>query len=228
MSVYTLAKQRFSAITLVASLLFTISLASTAVAEDTDAGDINAGKAKAATCSACHGQGGVSTTPIWPNLAGQGEKYLVKQIKDIQSNDRKVPTMTGFVAGLSEQDIADIAAYYASLNSTLTGAAEKSSEAYGLNAEQFLALGEKIYRSGNAELSIPACSACHSPTGKGNAPALYPQVGGQHYDYLVQQLKDFRGNLRTNDGQGKLMRGAVENLKDVELEAVANYISGLN
>lgn len=197
------------------------------LAEDVK-GDANAGKAKSATCAACHGQTGVSITPMWPNLAGQGEKYLIKQINDIKSNTRPVPTMTGFVATLTDQDIADISAYYASLPAALSGAAAKTSDAYDLNEDGMLALGQKIYRAGNAALGIPACSACHSPSGKGNAPASYPQVGGQHYDYLVKQLKDFRGNLRTNDGEGRIMRGAVENLKDIELEAVANYMSGLH
>ena len=208
-----------TSIIVVGSLLFSSALF---------AGDATAGKSKAAACAVCHGQTGVSAASIWPNLAGQGEKYLIKQINDIKSNVRKVPTMTGFVAALSQQDIEDISAFYASQPASISGSAELTSDAYALDADAHLALGEKIYRAGNAKLGIPACSACHSPSGKGNAPAGYPQVGGQQYDYLVQQLKDFRGNIRTNDGEGRVMRGAVENLKDIELEAVANYMSGLH
>ncbi len=192
------------------------------------AGDATQGKAKAAPCAACHGQTGISTASIWPNLAGQGEQYLIKQINDIKSNVRQVPTMTAFVTNLSNEDIADISAFYASQPQAISGAQELVSKAYNLNAEEHLALGQKIYRSGNPGLGIPTCSACHSPSGKGNAPAKYPQVGGQQYEYLVQQLKDFRGNIRVNDGESRIMRSAVENLKDIELEAVANYMSGLH
>lgn len=199
-----------------------------AAAETVAKGDPIQGKSKAASCIACHGDSGFITNPQWPNLAGQGAKYLIKQISDIQSGVRPVAEMTPFVEALTDQDIKDIAAYYVSQTVAITGAQSLDSKVYQLNAKEYLRLGERVYRFGNPKLAVPACSSCHSPTGKGNAPAGYPAIGGQHRDYIIKQLRDFRSNQRINDGDNKTMRLAVENLRDLELEAVANYVSGLH
>ena len=179
-------------------------------------GDAAAGKGKVATCTACHGVTGVSPAPIWPNLAGQGERYLVKQISEIKAGERVVPEMAPFVGSLSQQDIEDIAAYYAS-----------QAAPQGATEPKFVTLGEAVYRGGNAKKGIPACGSCHSPTGKGNALAGFPHIAGQKVDYTIKQLKAFREGDRTNDGDIKIMRTIAEKMSNKEVEAVANYISGL-
>lgn len=189
------------------------------------AGDAAAGKALATACGACHGADGNSQAPTFPKLAGQGEKYLVKQMKDIKSGLRKVPEMTGQLDNMSDADIANIAAFYASQPVTLAGAKDDA---------ELLALGQKIYMAGNKEAGVPACSGCHSPSGAGNTPAGFPHLGGQHADYIAKQLKDFRAGAeytdrgRHNDGDTKIMRAGVARMSDREIEAVANYISGLH
>ncbi len=185
-------------------------------------GDAAAGKTKAAACGACHGGDGNSPAPTFPKLAGQGERYLVKQIHDIKSGARPVPAMAGQTDSLSEQDIADIAAYYAAQKGSVNQA-----------KKDLVARGEAIYRGGVREKGVPACAACHSPTGAGNAPAGFPKLGGQHADYLATQLKAYRAAAdgdaagRANDGDTKPMRGVAARMSDAEIAAVASYISGL-
>lgn len=184
-------------------------------------GDAAAGKNKSATCGACHGADGNSAVPTFPKLAGQGEKYLVKQMVDIRDGARSVPTMVGQLDGKSDEDLADIAAFYAS-----------QPRSGGQTSEDLLALGEKVYRSGVAERNVAACSACHSPTGKGNAPAGFPALAGQHAEYTAAQLKAYRMGYedeagRTNDGDAKIMRTTAFGLSDKEIEAVSSYAAGL-
>ena len=133
------------------------------VAQANAAGDASAGKDKVAVCAACHGADGNSAAPTFPKLAGQGEKYLLKQLQDIRDGARPVPTMVGQLDGKSDQDLADMAAFYAS-----------QARSGGQTDPALLALGEKVYRSGVAERNVAACVACHSPTGAGNAPAGFP------------------------------------------------------
>ncbi|MGI9281838.1 MAG: c-type cytochrome [Endozoicomonas sp.] len=179
-------------------------------------GDANAGKAKVATCTACHGATGVSLVPNYPNLAGQGERYLVKQITEIKAGNRSVPEMVPFVGSLTEQDIEDISAFYASQPAPQGVADPKQVE-----------LGEQLYRFGDQKKGIPACGACHSPTGKGNSLAGFPQISGQHAQYTAKQLRDFREGDRENDGDTKVMRSIAEKLSNKEVDALASYISGL-
>ena len=179
-------------------------------------GDAAAGQAKAALCATCHGNDGNSELAINPKLAGQNTNYLVKQLMDFKSGARLSVTMAAMVLSLSEQDMQDIAAWYASQQVTLQGA-----------DPELLELAESLYRAGNKELSVAACSACHSPTGQGNAPAGFPALGGQHAEYTLQQLKAFRSGDRANDTSA-MMRTVVERLTDNELEALASYVSGLN
>lgn len=187
-------------------------------------GDAAAGQAKTAMCAGCHGADGNSAVANFPKLAGQGEKYLTKQMNDIKAGNRSVPEMTGMLNAFSEQDIADIAAYYASKTIQMAGAKEEN-----------LARGETLYRGGNPETGVPACTGCHSPAGNGNAPAGYPAIGGQFAQYTAKQLRAFRtgahdpenATARTNDGDTQVMRGVAAQMSDVEIEAVANYIAGL-
>jgi cytochrome c553 len=179
-------------------------------------GDAAAGQAKSALCGSCHGADGNSPLAMNPKLAGQSARYMVKQLRDFKSGARSGATMAAMVLSLSDQDMEDIAAWYSSQQPTLQGADPESIE-----------LAERLYRAGNSEIAVAACSACHSPTGKGNAPAGFPLLSGQHAEYTLQQLKDFRSGARQNDG-GEMMRTVVERLTDKELEALASYVSGLN
>ena len=183
-------------------------------------GDAAAGKGQTVVCSACHGADGNSMAPF-PKLAGQGEKYLLKQLNNIQDDVRKVPSMAGLLDGMTEQDLADIAAYYSVQTST-----------GGQTNPELLELGAQIYRSGVADRNVAACIACHSPTGQGNGPAGFPALGGQHAQYIADQLRAYRKGYedpegRTNDGEAKIMRTNASRLSDNDIEAVSSYIAGL-
>lgn len=179
-------------------------------------GNAQAGQAKSATCVACHGaSGNESLLPNVPKLGGQGERYLLKQLQDIKSEVRPVPLMAGIVAPLTEQDLADLAAYYASLEAPL-GATEESK----------LALGAELYKAGNADIGVAACSACHSPDGQGIASAGYPALSGQDTPYIDQQLRAFRAGERNND-ESEVMRAIAARLNDSEIAALASYAAGL-
>ena len=186
-------------------------------------GDAAAGQSKAQMCGACHGMDGNSPVSAFPKLAGQNARYLLKQMQDIKSGVRPVPTMAGQLDNRSDQDMADIAAYFASQTITL-----------GQAKEALVAKGQQVYRAGNKERGLPACSGCHSPTGQGNGPAGFPALGGQHADYIAVQLKAFRLGAeaetegRHNDGETRIMRDIAFRLSDKEIEAVSSYISGLH
>ena len=189
-------------------------------AEPKPAGDPEAGEALSASCSACHGPDGNGAAPF-PKLAGQGEKYLYKQMRDIRDGMRSVPSMVGQVDDKSDQELADIAAYYAAQSKSL-----------GQTDPELLALGKKVYRSGVAERGVPACMACHSPSGRGNAPAGYPALSGQHAQYVADQLRAYRKGHedpagRTNDGDARIMRQTAFGMSDREIDAVASYVAGL-
>ena len=180
------------------------------------AGDPAAGEAKAALCVSCHGPAGNSVVPEWPKLAGQHPKYTAKQIRDFKAGEtRSDPVMAPMIAGLSDQDIEDIAAYYAVQSST-----------GGYASEELHALGERIYRGGNMESGVPACIACHGPRGTGNDLAGFPRLAGQHVAYTAKQLEDWRIGSRTNDPNG-MMADAVRYLTPMEAKAVSEYIAGL-
>lgn len=203
-------------------------------------GDAAAGKTKAMVCGACHGADGNSPAPNFPKLAGLGEKYLLKQMLDIQAWDketdaakkaktgRAVLEMTGLIKDTSTQDLADIAAYFASQTTQLSGSKKIEVQTNSGILVDGLALGEKTWRAGNVTTGVPACTGCHSPDGKGNVAAGFPRLSGQHPDYIEKQLKAFRNGDRTNDGDAMIMRSAAEHLSDSEIKALANYIGGLN
>lgn len=201
---------RFIATGLVAALA--LGAGSLALAQ----GDATAGANKITVCLACHGQdGNMSQLPNVPKLGGQNEKYLLKQMHDIKSGARPAPLMTGMLNTLNDQDMADVAAYYAS-QPTPAGAAEPEK----------VALAETIYRAGNAEIGVAACSACHSPNGQGLASAGYPALSGQDPAYTELQLKAFRDGARQND-DAEVMRAIAARLRDAEIAALASYVSGL-
>lgn len=181
------------------------------------AGDAAKGKERSAVCVACHGTDGNSAAPNFPKLAGQHAGYLLKQLQDIKSGARSVPVMAGMLDPMSEQDLADLAAYYEAQPRTPAAA-----------QESLVALGETIYRAGVREKGIAACTACHSPTGAGNGPAKFPSLSYQHAEYIAASLRAFRNDERTNDGDTRIMRDVAARLSDKELDAVASYASGLH
>ena len=181
------------------------------------AGDAAAGKAKSAACGGCHGFDGNSSIPAYPKLAGQNEAYMVSQIKAFKANtDRQNAIMLGMAAGLSDEDAADIGAYFQ---------AQSVKEAAPFDADK-AAAGRELYKGGDLQKGIPACQACHGPTGAGTAGIGYPQLGGQYVDYTMAQLKAFKEGTRKNDDK-MLMRSIVEKLSDEEMAAVSNYIASL-
>lgn len=211
-----------SAIGLFGSMLVS---AAEPVANPAPVGDAEAGKAKSAVCAGCHGADGNSVVSSFPKLAGQGIKYTVKQLQEIKSGVRPVPEMTAFAQALSDQDMLDIATYYSEQTSTVEGVDPELKE-----------LGQKLYRAGNAETGLPSCAACHGPAGDGMASAGFPKISGQHGAYTAAQLKAFRaagrddneGKRRENDGETKMMRAVAAKLSDKEIDALADYISGLH
>lgn len=191
-----------------------LSLISTSLAM---AGDAELGKAKAAICVACHGTDGNSVNPVWPKLAGQHEQYTARQLSLFKKGERKATVMGGMVAGLSEEDMSNLGAYYAS-QKTSTGSAD----------EKLVELGKSIYQGGVNKMKIPACMSCHGVAGKGNPLSGYPVLAGQHSAYTEAVLKDFRsGATNGGDVNGKIMADVAKYLTDDEIKAVASYIQGL-
>ncbi|EHR73189.1 cytochrome c553 [Burkholderiales bacterium JOSHI_001] len=164
-------------------------------------------------CGACHTNDGSRGSPANPILQGQHPDYIVKQLTEFKSGKRANPIMKGFATALSEDDMKNVAAFYAS----------KSAKPGFSKLKDSVVLGEKIYRGGIADRSVPACSGCHSPNGAG-IPAQYPRLASQHSDYTEAQLNAFRAGTRTNSPQ---MTAIAAKMNDKEIKAVADYIGGL-
>jgi len=200
-------------------LQFAISLSMLISVSALALGDAEAGKSKAAVCAACHGADGNSIVPNWPKLAGQHAQYLQRQMALIKGGERPVPEMAGIVLGLTEQDFADLSAFFSSQTATA-----------GLADEALVEAGERLYRGGNAATEIPACMSCHGPAGEGNPLAGYPSLAGQHSVYSEKMLKGFRAGQTwgEEDASSKIMTGVSLRLTDDEIKAVASYIQGLH
>ena len=181
------------------------------------AGNADSGKDKVATCAACHGQDGNSMVGLWPSLAGQNINYLVRQLQHIKSGKRSIIEMTGLLDNFSTEDLEDIAAFYASQSNTI-----------GQVSADKLELGRKLYYAGSLDKGIPACTACHSPKGKGNAPAGYPLLSGQQPEYIAKALKNYRSGERDNDESSQMMMAIAYKLDDVEIDALSSFIHGLH
>lgn len=179
-------------------------------------GDAAAGKTKSAVCAGCHGATGNSVNPEWPSLAGQGAGYLTKQLKDFKDGKRDNATMAPMAAPLSEQDMEDLSAYFAS-QTFKQGAADES----------LVELGQSIYRGGVPSSGVAACIGCHGPDGAGNPAARFPALQGQHAKYVENQLKAFSEGQRANDS-AKMMRSVAARMTDKEIRAVASYVQGLH
>ena len=180
-----------------------------------NAADIEAGKAKTAVCAGCHGVDGNSSSGVWPTLAGQHASYLAKQLREFKAGARVDPTMQGMAALLSDEDITNVAAYFES---------QKAKTVTFDN--ELLEMGESIYRGGITETSVAACMSCHSPNGRGNGPAAWPVLKGQHPEYLAAQLQKFKDGSRSND-PGRMMRNVAARMSEKEMKSVAAYIAGI-
>ncbi len=179
------------------------------------AGDPAAGEAKTTVCLACHGPAGNSLVPTWPKLAGQHPQYLYKQLMDFKSGARVNESMSPQVIPLNEQDFADLAAYYG-----------KQVQAPGVTDPAAVELGGRIFRGGNMETGVPACTGCHGPAGAGVGVAKFPRIAGQHATYVESTLKLYRAGTRANDPNA-MMREVTSRMTDAEIAAVAQYVQGL-
>ncbi len=199
-------------VALVCGLLAVGLLGNTASA----AGDAAAGQTKASTvCLACHGMDGNSVNPEWPSIAGQHADYIVKQVKAFRAGERTNALMSPIAMTLTDKEIEDIAAYYA------------TQKIKGLEAAKGkVDLGQQIYRGGIANSNIPACMACHGPNGRGNPTASYPSIRSQYATQVAMQLKAYRSGERKTD-QNEMMRMVAAKLTDDQIDAVAQYVQGL-
>jgi cytochrome c553 len=179
-------------------------------------GDPVAGKSKAMLCFGCHGEDGNSTDPMNPKLAGQFGIYITKQVRNYLASTRTHMIMSSMASAISDEDMDDISAYYASLP-VMKG-----------NNPSNNAIGKKIYENDDLSRMVVRCRNCHGDTGKGLNPPnpVYPVIGGQHKEYLLSQLINFKKGLR-NNSPGGVMNTTVHQLSDAELEALADYVSGL-
>jgi cytochrome c553 len=180
------------------------------------AGEISAGKTKSAMCAACHGVDGNSPSDMFPKLAGQHESYIAKQLADFKSGERENAVMAPMTLSLSEQDMADLGAYYASKKITP-----------GAISEELLEAGQAIYRAGNKETGVPACMACHGPTGAGMPAAKWPALSGQYSSYVEAQLQAFSNGARHNDAND-MMTDIAKKMTADEMKAVSAYVAGLH
>ncbi len=200
------------------SILATIFFVTINLINPAYSSDIDKGKELSVSCAACHGDNGISVNPVWPKLAGQNPKYLASQLYEFRKGaegNRNNAVMYGIAVTLSDSDIEDLSAYYASLKSNV-----------GLTQDKYLELGRDMYRGGNMDIKIQACISCHGPNGQGNYAAAIPMLSGQHSQYTYQQLKNFQSSMRSND-YNKMMRNIVHRMTDEEMKAVASYIEGL-
>ncbi|HBV76253.1 MULTISPECIES: c-type cytochrome [Vibrio] len=186
-------------------------------------GNIDAGKEKSVTCGACHGADGNSLVTQYPKIAGQHVKYLEKQLHDLKlgmtsggKQGRYDPVMSAMAMPLSDQDIADLAAYYASLP-----------QSEGSTPENVVEKGKALYFAGDASKGLTACSACHGPRGEGMELGGFPRISGQHAEYVKAQLIKFRSSERSND-MNEMMQDVTKNLTDDEIDILSQYIGGLH
>lgn len=178
-------------------------------------GSVEEGQAKSTPCIACHGAGGNSSNPVWPNLAGQHKKYIVRQLQAFKGGTRQDPLMTPMAMGLSEDDMEDLAVYFDEQPLT------------GLEADPARApKGQRLYRGGDANTGVAACLACHGPEGDGNPAAGWPSIKGQHAPYVAAQLRAYRAGTRKTDSN-QMMRDVARNLSDEQIDDVAAYVQGL-
>lgn len=191
--------------------------------------NINAGKQKAASCASCHGDDGNSMVATFPKLAQQHSSYLAQQLHAFKDGVRSDPMMTPMAMALSDDDIADISAYYATQKiseNTLPVLETDDDEkpAGSKDIQELIARGSDLYRNGNLASEVSACIACHGPFGEGNKPASFPALKSQHADYLIKTLNDFKSGSRNNNPEN-IMHMIAKKMTDEEIKAVAYRIS---
>lgn len=196
-----------------AAIIMTLALgfSSAAMAE----GSADAGKAKSAVCAACHGPDGNSVNPEWPSLAGQHPGYIVSQLQNYQAGNRQNVLMSPQAAALSEQDMADLAAFYSAQTNT-----PKEAD------PDLLSRGQQLYRGGDPDRGITACIACHGPKGQGNPLAGYPAIASQHSTYLATQLRLYASGERKSDAN-QMMRNIARQMTEKDIVAVSSFMQGL-
>jgi cytochrome c553 len=204
----------------ISHLVIFLSLTLSAIATKAESlvdGSLEAGKQRAVTCTACHGAEGNSSIPMWPNIAGQGAPYTLSQLKAFKNASRNNPLMYAQAMMLSDTDMKDLAVYYESLPTAKQSVSDES----------LIELGEALYRGGKKETKVPACLACHGPSGRGNIAAKYPSLQGQHAEYTAKQLKDYASGARVTDGTTRIMRNIAVKLSEEDITALSSYIQGL-
>ncbi len=219
-------ESRFSLSLAAAFVCMGLSIVQSATAADSVVGSADAGATKAAVCTACHGVNGNSANPEWPNLAGQNAAYVREQLDMFKARKRINEIMFPIVKDMSEQDFADVAAYFAAQTPA------------GLEADpSYWKAGEALYKSGDLTRNIPACTACHGPAGQGNAGAGYPALRAQHSVYTVKQLQDYLTKNRYRDAtdpavvnqtrNSAMMTTIAARLSPEDIRNVASYLQGL-
>lgn len=199
-------------------VLFCAGLAQAETPASAVLGDAKAGEAKSAACGACHGLDGNSADATYPRLAGQNESYIARQLGQFKAGKRVNPVMAPFAATLSEQDMHDLGAYFASKQA-----------APGQTDEAYVARAQTLYRAGDSQLGVPACMACHGPSGRGMAGSAYPQLSGQWADYVVAKFGEWRsGTTWGDDEHAKIMPDIARRLSDADIAALASYAQGLH
>lgn len=205
---------KLSHLFVIASLVL---VGTTIQAESLVDGTADAGKQRALTCTACHGPEGNSSNPMWPNIAGQSASYILTQLQAFKDGSRSDSLMSSQAMMLSDADMANLAVYFESLPAAVQSVAD----------EGLIGRGEALYRGGNKEAKVPACLACHGPSGRGNPAAKYPALKGQHAMYTAKQLNDYANSTRTTDGKTHMMRDIAENLDKDDIAALSSYVQGL-
>jgi cytochrome c553 len=189
------------------------------------AGNAQAGAGKSAVCAACHGAQGVAIAPNFPNLAAQSATYLYVQLKEFKQGERNDPVMTGQAAPLSDEDMRDLASYYASLPPKPSGQVDANSR------------GAQLYLAGDPAQGVPPCQGCHGPTALGPQPhwssapqppwATFPRLRGQSALYVTKQLGDYKSGARDGSSNTRVMRGVAQTLNDDDAQAVSAYLDTL-
>ncbi|HEY0199108.1 MAG TPA: c-type cytochrome [Rhodanobacter sp.] len=201
-----------------ASATVAVAAAAPAAEASIKPGDATAGQGKAAACGACHGMDGNSSDAQYPKLAGQSEQYIVRQLTDFKAGKRQNPIMMGMATPLSEQDMHDIGAYFAS-KTALPGVADQA----------LVEQGQKLFREGDTARGIPACMACHSIDGRGNPGAMYPELTSQHAQYIEATLKSWHdGTTWSDDAHSQIMPAIAKKLEASDIAALASYVEGLH
>lgn len=194
-----------------------LTLATVAHAQVLVEGSAEAGQAKSITCAACHGPEGNSVNPQWPSLAGQNAKYIVQQLEAFKSGARSDPLMTPQAMLLSEEDMRNLAVYYAAQEPAPKTVADPAT----------VEKGQALYRGGDTGSGAAACMACHGPMGRGNPAAAYPMLRGQYAAYVAKQLRDYASGKRKSDQPTRVMREIAARLSEDDIVALASYVQGL-